>query len=183
MKQWRMWVLLWIFALVTTWFVHTLDEKEEVRAIDTSSPDYTMEKFTSIHTDEEGQLKNRLQADNMLHYLNRKTQLIAPQIVFYKQSKTDWFVQAEQGEISGNRQEIWLLGQTQLWQLDSNQQKRIEIESSDIHVKLNENYAETTAPTTILMKNGKMDSIGVKVFTTQQRIELLSKVRGHYVFE
>lgn len=183
MKQWRIWSLLGILALVTTWFLHTLDEEEERHIIDTSSPDYTMEKFTSIHTDESGQLKSRLQAENMLHYSNRKTQLSAPSIIFYKQAEPDWFVQAEQGEISANREDVWLLGQAHLWQLDEHQKKRIEIDSSDIHVKLSKNYAETLAPTIVLMKNGKIHSTGVKVFTAEQRIELLSKVRGHYVFE
>jgi len=183
MKQWRIWLLLGILALVTTWFLHTLNEKEEAQTVDTSSPDYLVEEFTSIHTDKKGQLKNRLQAKNMLHYFNKKTQLNAPKIVFYKQAIPDWFVQAEQGEISANRNEMWLLGQARLWQLDDNQQKRIEIESSDIHVRLSEEYAETFAPTTVLMKNAEIHSTGVKLFTAQERIELLSKVRGHYVFE
>ena len=183
MKQWRIWSLLTTLALATMWLLHTLDEKVEVKVIDTSNPDYIMEKFTTIHTDEKGQLKNRLQAENMLHYSKEKTQLTTPNLIFYKQSKPDWFVQAEQGEISGNSDDIWLLGQVHLWQLDDNQQKRIEIMSSDIHIRLDEEYAETTEPTTILMKSGETHSIGVKVFTAQQRIELLSKVRGHYVFE
>jgi len=183
MFHWRIWSLLVILAFVTTWFLHTLDEKVSIQVVDTLNPDYTVEKFTSTHTDDKGYMSSRLQAEHLTHYARRKTQLTAPHLVFYAQAKPSWFVQAEQGEISANNQEIWLQGEANLWQLDENQQKRIEIMSQNIHVNLAADYAETTAPTTVLMKNGEIHSTGVKLFTKKQRIELLSKVRGHYVIE
>jgi LPS export ABC transporter protein LptC len=182
-KQWRIWSLLILLALVTTWFLYTLDEKIPVHTGDTLNPDYTIKNFVSTHTDEKGYISSQLQAKNLIYYSKRKTQVIAPRLIFYEQAKPYWFVQAENGEISPNNEDIWLLGEVILWQVDENQQKRIEIISRNIHVNLNENYAESDAPTTILVKNGKIDSVGIKVFTTTQRVELLSQVRGHYAFK
>lgn len=182
-KQWRIWLLLITFALVTTWFLHTLEEKVPVQISDTSNPDYTIKNFVSTHTDEKGYISSKLQAENLIYYSKRKTQLVAPHLIFYEKAKPYWFVRAENGEISPNNEDIWLLGKVILWQVDEKQQKRIEIMSRDIHVNLRENYAESDAPTTILVKSGKIDSVGIKVFTTTQRVELLSKVRGYYVFK
>jgi LPS export ABC transporter protein LptC len=182
-KQWRIWLLLILLALVTTWFLRTLDEKIPMQISDNSNPDYTVKNFTTTYMDEKGYISSQLQAKDLIYYSKRKTQLVAPRLIFYEQKRPYWFVRAENGEISPNNEDVWLLGKAILWQVDENQQKRIEIMSRDIHVNLSENYAESNAPTTILVKNGKMDSVGIKVFTTTQRVELLSKVRGYYVFK
>jgi len=182
LKRWGGWFILISFAIATTWFVQNLEEKlwlpEESLA---NIPDYTLTNFKSTHMDEQGQLKNQLTAKTMTHYPNANAQLMAPYMVFYKEMRQTWTIQAKRGEVSPDGYQIWLQGHTVLQQYPQNQQQPMKIISQDIWARLDTEYAETAAPTTIYHNNGKTDSIGMRVFIPIEQIELLSQVRGHYV--
>ncbi|MDM8559537.1 LPS export ABC transporter periplasmic protein LptC [Thiotrichales bacterium HSG14] len=185
--QWGGWFFLISLALITTWLVRSLEEDlskatESHRRV----PDYTMKNFNSTQMDEHGQLKNQLTAKTMTHYPYANTELTTPFITFYKKKQPTWTVHAEQGEISLDGNQIWLLGKTTLQQHTQTsridpQKTMMKIISQDVRVQLDTEYAETIKPTTIISHVGKTDCVGMRVFIPTEQIELLSQVRGHYV--
>jgi len=185
LNQWKGWSVLISLALVTTWLLYSLEEK--FLASNENSlrvPDYTLTDFKTIQMDEHGHLKNQLMAETMTHYPDTNTHLTAPQMVFYKENgQPKWTVRAEQGEVSSNGNQIWLLGHTTLLQQSTpSQPEPLKIISQDVRVQLDTEYAETAAPTTIVSNYGETHSVGMRVWIPTEKIELLSQVRGHYVF-
>ena len=122
-----MWLLLISLALVTTWLVRNL-EKDLSSSPQMSDhiPDYVLYDFQSIQLNEQGYLKSRLIAEKMVHYLQAKTELTTPTMVFYQRQQPVWKIQAERGEISNDDNEIWLLGQTHWQRYTSNKTKELE---------------------------------------------------------
>ncbi len=182
LTRWGTWIVLIGFALATTWLVHSLEE--EFSAPNKNSPhvpDYTMKNFKTLQMDEHGRLKNQLTAETMTHYSDTNTALTAPYMVFYKDNLPTWTVRAEHGEVSPDGNQVWLLGNTVIQQHTQSQQKALKILSRDMWIKLDTEYAETAAPTTILSNSGETHSVGMRVFLPTERIELLSQVRGRYV--
>ncbi len=180
-RSW-VWILLTTFALVTTWLVQNL-EKDLSTSPQMSDhiPDYTLHHFQSVQMNEQGYLKSRLMAEKMVHYLQAKTELTTPAIVFYKHQQPIWEIQAERGEISNDDNEIWLLGQTHLRRYTLNQFQELEIITRDVRLQRDTQYAETALATQIISPYGKTHSVGMRVFIPQEKIELLSQVQGNYV--
>jgi lipopolysaccharide export system protein LptC len=176
------WILLTTFALVTTWLVQNL-EKDLSTSPQMSDhiSDYTLHHFQSVQMNEQGYLKSRLMAEKMVHYLQAKTELVTPEMLFYKQQQPVWAIQAERGEISNDDNEIWLLGPAHLRRYTPNQLQELEIITRDVRLQRDTQYAETALATQIINAYGETHSVGMRVFIPQEKIELLSQVRGNYV--
>ena len=181
LSRWGGWFILISLALATTWLVRSLEEKLSKSVSLSNTPDYTLQDFTSTQMDKHGRLKNTLTAEIMVHYPDINAKLTKPYMVFYKEEQPTWTVRAERGEVKPDGNQVWLLGNTILLRLASDQQKTLKIISQNVWVRLDTEYAETAAPTTILTDSGQTHGIGMRVFMPTQQIDLLSQVRGHYV--
>jgi lipopolysaccharide export system protein LptC len=183
--RWIIWSGLAMLAVATSWWLHSLQQELPVQplTIQAQLPDYTLKNFTSTRTDATGQLKNRLVAQQLLHYSNNNTEVVAPDILFYQQGLAQWHVHSEHGQVSADNNEVWLLGQATIKRVTDNPAKRFDVLSQNLHVKLNEEYAETPAPSTLISATSTTEAVGMKIFMKQQRLELLSKVKGNYVFK
>lgn len=181
LNRWSGLLILVILAFGTTWLEQSIKKlsKPSVEISD-NVPDYTMKNFQTKQMDEQGHLKNELTAETMIHYPNANAKLNAPYMVFYDAGQQVWTVHSEQGEISPDGEQIWLLGEARLQR--HNQTPPLEIISRDIWLQLEKQYAETAAPTTIISGLHKTQSVGMRVFMLTKQIELISQVRGHYEF-
>ncbi len=176
------WILLISLALITFVLLSNLEKDLSISPkISHHIPDYTLHHFQSIQMDEQGYLKSRLIAEKMVHYVETKTELTSPLMVFYKEGNPAWTVQAQTGEVSSDGNEIWLLGQTRLEQHKSSQVEKLEIISKDMRLQRDTQYLETASVTKIISPYGETRSVGARMFIPQEQIELLSQVRGHYV--
>ncbi len=174
------WLLLISFVLSTLWLMQSLDDVLfKVPEINTIKPDYTMTAFTSSQMDENGILETQLTAATMVHYPTSNSKLIAPNLRFYKEQQLTWTVEAEHGEISLDGKQVWLLGKTIL--LRHTKEYPMKIISRDVTVLIDTEYAETSAPTTVITHRDKNYSVGVQVNMPTGQVDLLSQVRGHYV--
>ncbi|MCK5876245.1 MAG: LPS export ABC transporter periplasmic protein LptC [Candidatus Marithrix sp.] len=179
LKYW--WVVLIFLVFTTTWLSQSIDNDSIIPPDDKLKiPDYSLKNFKSIRMDDFGQLKSQLTAVDMIHYPNTNTSITKPNMIFYKDKQPLWTVQAENGELSLEADQIWLLGNTTLQQHAKNP---IEIISRDLSIKIDTEYAQTDAPTTIVSRFGETKSTGMRVFMSIEQIELFSDVRGRYVLQ
>lgn len=181
LSRWGGWLILISLALATTWLMRSL-EQEFSNSTESNNhlSDYTLTNFKTTQMDEQGKLKNQLTAETMRHYPDINATLIAPYLVFYKEGRPAWTIRAEQGEVSPDGNQIWLLGNTNFLWHTQGQQIPMEIISRDVWVRLDTEYAETAAFTTIISNNNKTQCQGMRIYMPSERIELLSQVRGHY---
>ena len=50
----------------------------------------------------------------------------------------------------------------------------------DVQIRLADRYLETAAPVKAVMPGGELRAVGARVWLDQERLELLSEVRGFY---
>ncbi len=180
MIRWVSWGILVLFMLVTSWLMWSLEaDNEEVIAQTRYIPDYTLENFATVHMDVEGQVSDRLLAKKMAHYEDAQTFLTQPYMIFYEQNQPSWTIWAEQGQLSADGNQIWLLGETTFQR--HHDSRPLTIISQNVLLKRDKEYAETQSPTTIRHVNGESHSVGARVFMSIQQVDLLSQARGHYV--
>ncbi|WP_240761747.1 LPS export ABC transporter periplasmic protein LptC [Nitrosococcus wardiae] len=143
---------------------------------------YFMEEFTLTLMDQKGLPLYRLAGTHMVHYPDNDTvEVTAPHAVFYRQDTPHWEVVAEQGLTNSQGDEIYLLGEVVIRQFGADAKtNKMKIFTQDMRVEPWAKYAETNQPITLLNSFGKTHAIGAQVYLKEERIELLSQVRGDY---
>ncbi|ADE13533.1 protein of unknown function DUF1239 [Nitrosococcus halophilus Nc 4] len=141
-----------------------------------------MEEFTLTLMDQEGLPLYRLEGTHMVHYPATDTvEVTAPHAVFYHQVVPRWEVVAERGLTNSQGDEIYLLGEVVIRQFGADAKtNKMKILTQDVRVEPRAEYAETNQPVTLLNNLGKTHAVGAQVYLKEERIELLSQVRGDY---
>jgi len=168
-----------LLAIATSW----LSRKSEAPVSRTTAaqnlPDYFINDVDTTVTDEQGLPSHELRASSLVHYPNNDTtKLVQPDITILNTDKgSRWHASAREGEIAGQQQLIRLSGDVRLKQQGENV---LELQTERLSIDNRRRYAETDAPVTLLSNGSQMHGIGMKAYGDQQRILLLSSVRGEY---
>lgn len=182
-RPWSAAVLILIAALTAWELLHEEPAPLRSNASSKRTIDYFMEKFTSTVIGQEGLPLYRLAGTHMIHYPDNDTvDITAPHMVFYHQVATPrWDVVAERGLTNSSGDEIYLLGEVVIRQLEANAKtSKVKILTRDVRVKPTARYAETHQPATLLNSLGRTDAVGARLYLEEERVELLSQVRGDY---
>lgn len=138
--------------------------------------------------DLEGKLRNILVTRNAEYYQTDPsapgpsdyTLLEHPNVVFSSATgNAPWLLTAHQGRIDQNGKRVTLITDVHASQ-QSAEQGLIELLTSELQIKTAEQYAETDKAVKMRAQQGHLDTIGMKAFLSEDRIELLSQVRGTY---
>ncbi|MAZ89676.1 MAG: LPS export ABC transporter periplasmic protein LptC [Cellvibrionaceae bacterium] len=135
--------------------------------------------------DEEGKLSSVFEAEESRHFqINPKratakdyTELKQPQLTLHSDSAPPWKITADSGKAKKNGTIIHLWGNVHIWQKDT-QGKISELKTPYLIVKPEQQYAETSKPVMIDSLGNKTEAVGMKAFLKQDKILLLSNVRG-----
>jgi lipopolysaccharide export system protein LptC len=103
-----------------------------------------------------------------------------PQIVFLDDpQKPAWYMTAQLAR-SDNNGELFTLTTDVLAQQTSPTQGIISINTAELHLNTHEQFAETDKAVTMRAAKGQVDTLGMRAYLKQDRIELLSHVKGTY---
>ena len=92
----------------------------------------------------------------------------------------EWRLLAEQGWIAADNQTAHLEGEVVMNRTAESGKPPATITTRDVLVQLAERYAETAAPVLAVTPGGQFHAIGARAWLNQERLELLSEVRGSY---
>ena len=104
-------------------------------------------------------------------------ELKQPKLTLHSNDKPPWRITADAGkaEQSGNLIKLW--GNVHIWQKDELGQIS-ELTTPYLVVKPEQQYAETDKPVMIVGAGSTTNAVGMKAFLQQDKIQLLSQVRG-----
>lgn len=104
-----------------------------------------------------------------------------PQLTLFtqKQPTAPWNISSQQAQGSEQSDELLLIDQVVIEQHQANGH-RMRLTTDKLRVKPNRRYAETDKPVMITDPTGTTKATGLKVFFDEERIELLSNVKGRY---
>jgi lipopolysaccharide export system protein LptC len=145
------------------------------------APDYYLDDFTLIDINRQGQPRSRLSAKRMTHYAyDDHAELTQPRLQFYPHSGAPWHVRAQRGRVSDNNKLVDLLGAVHVERPASADNRPVTVDTRDLAVYPAESYATSKAQTVIRSQGSMLEGVGMRAWFTQQRLQLLSQVRGSY---
>ncbi|KAF0190686.1 MAG: hypothetical protein FD165_2474 [Gammaproteobacteria bacterium] len=144
--------------------------------------DYYLKNFTLTAMDADGQPGHRLVAESLQHYADDDTaEIDRPHMTVFRRGETPWLVTATAGRLSMPDEVLRLQGNVRIARDDGPNNAGLELQTRDVTVRLNDEYAETAQPVTIHHQQGVTAAIGMTANLRDGHIELLQQVRGTYV--
>ena len=157
------WLLNWLSA----------DPGNALQA-DARAPDYYMEDFTTLTMNQDGEPKNKLSADFLAHYPhNNSTELVRPRMEIFREDKLPLYINAETGRLTGDDDTILLQGIVEMREYDDAGSAVLEVNTSQVKVLLEEEYAETEKFATIITNSAVITGTGVRAYLPESRLEVI----------
>ncbi|MBI2992882.1 MAG: LPS export ABC transporter periplasmic protein LptC [Gammaproteobacteria bacterium] len=171
--------VLFVAAVASVWLLRRLSEEQTgVGEQFFHDPDYYMEDFTTLSMDTDGTPKNRLYAVYMAHYPDDDTtELLQPKLEIYRIERPPLFITAEKGWVTRNNDVILLRGSVRLWEDDELGKRTLQVDTTDVRVLLNDEYAETDQPAIIVSKRSTIRGAGIRAWMKENRLEVLRHER------
>lgn len=176
--RWKIATVLALLAIGSTWLLNRLSETGSTDiSVLRHDPDNYMVDLTTLTMNQDGSPKNKLYADYMAHYPDdNTTELINPKLEIFRIDKPPTIITAEKGWVTEDNEVILLSGNTRLLQLDNEGNRELEIITNDVRVLMDQEYAETDKPATIIGKKTTIKSTGMNAYLGENRLELLNNV-------
>ena len=177
--RWKLIFVLLVVAGFSYWALEKLTEDDANKLSKLAHyPDYYMENFTTLTMNQDGTPKNRLNAVYMAHYPDDNTsELHKPEFEIYRVDRPPIIITADNGWVTSNNDVILLSGNVYLHQNDEFGDLKVELIAEDARVLVDQKYAETDNAATLITKRSVTNSIGMRAYLQEQRMEFLSNVQ------
>ena len=189
----RHWLSLAIFAALTLLVVMLWESPPAglLGAADTprepadTYPSIYLSDVEVIQYNEQGTVSYNFTATQLDHFqLNPRrqtardyTDITAPYFIFHNPQGPPRYLQARQGHADAGGRTITLTEDVRVWQ-EQNNRVLSELTTPKLVVKPDDQYAETDKPVKITGADSRVNAVGMKAHFGQDRVELLSRVRG-----
>jgi lipopolysaccharide export system protein LptC len=168
-----------ILAIASTLWLAQLGRGDgQSRRFEGHAPDLTMEEFEVTSMGEDGKPLRRLSAAYMAHFTDTETKdLTHPHLVVFREQAEPWHVASERGWVSAGNDVLMLLGKVDIWRNRADGKREIHIETEDLRVLPDAEYAETALPVRLSTPESLTTATGMRAYFDESRVQLLSNVR------
>ena len=152
-----------VIALISWWLVKLTGVDELYHGqVPTHSRDYFSKGYTKWEMNELGTIKNKLLADEMIHYSDDGTTHIVNPIMFFHNEKTPpWIIKSETGILSGDGKDLLLNGKVVIDRAKATGVTQLTINTSVLKVKPETSYAETNEWAELISPPNKTTGTGM----------------------
>jgi lipopolysaccharide export system protein LptC len=180
LSRWKTAFILMLLAAGSAWLLNKLIGTDADRIIRvTHDPDYYMKNFKTTTMNQDGLPKNILSADFMAHYPdNDTTELQNPRLEVFRKDELPLNIIADKGWVTENNEVVLLTGNVKFWQDDIDGIRKLEINTTDVRILPKQDYAETDKPVQLITKRTTVNSLGIRAFFDESRVELLNNVQA-----
>ena len=171
--------VLFAAAAASAWLLNYLSEERPGQAVQVyHDPDYYMENFTTLSMEKNGAPKNKLYAVYMAHYPDDDTtELLQPRMEIYRAGRPPLFITAKKGWVTSNNNVLLLQGDVRLWEDDELGQRTLQVDTTEVRVLMDDEYAETDQPATIFSNHSTIKGSGMRAYLKESRLEVLKHER------
>jgi len=169
-------LLLVLAALGSAWILNRIGQEESDTGVSAEyqEPDYYMEDFSTLSMREDGTPKHRLQALYMAHYPNDDTtELLEPTMKIFRVDKRPLYIHADKGWVTENNEIVLLRGDVTLWENDEAGNRSLEVNTSEVRVLTDDEYAETDQYATINRQRTTITGTGMRAYFEDSRLEII----------
>ena len=144
-----------------------------------NQPDYIVENLSGIQMNHESDIQHVFSAEKMLHYLDDEvTYLERPYFISNEPNKPVMRLTAGKAELQESGENIYLTGNVTVLRGGDEDEDKITMVTSFLHLMPDDNIARTNKAASIMMKNATMNAVGLQLNNNTGILQLLSKVRA-----
>ena len=162
------------------WVESGLREPEPAKS---QEPVMIIDHFRAVRLSAIGLREYVIEAPQLSHFPdNLGTQIEWPVLDWYQLDglTREWRLQAEQGWVAADQQIVRLKGAVTMIRRATSGKPPMTVTTHDVLIRPRERYVETAAPAQAMTPGSELRAIGVRAWLDQERLELLSEVRGTY---
>lgn len=172
--------LVTLLVIATTWLSQRSDKPVPRTAqTEVQLADYFIRGFDGTVTTANGLPSYHLVSGSLTHFAESDTiELTQPNLTVFRPQEEQWQVEAENGTMEGDGNQVTLRGKVILTQQSKTQP--LQLRTDELLLYPDSQYGETDYPVTISAPSGSVSGVGMKVYGKENRLLLLSDVRGRY---
>jgi lipopolysaccharide export system protein LptC len=176
-RQTLLFILLLVVIIGSGWFLDGRHGGLQDLSVSRSGPDAFVSGMHLDIMDEQGRLRYRVMANNMVHYPGSdQLELQRPLIDLEQRNGNTWRISAETGETTDSGDLIRLQGKVDIRR--SGNSGPLRVRTRDLLVKPEQSYATTDSPATITVPGHRVDTVGLEADLDKNTLELRNHVRG-----
>lgn len=182
-QPYRFYILIGVSALLSAWLADFTEKEEETITVATQGgADYFSSGYSKTEMNEAGIPKSDLIADSMTHYSPDDTvHLEKPVMTLYNKTVSPWIIRSETGILSADGDRLQLNGKVHINREASKGVSPLTVNTSNLRVRLPDNYAETDEWAEIISPPNRTTGVGMKTtFVEPIHLRLLARVKGRY---
>lgn len=175
-------LLLVALAALAAWSVWWLRSLQTISGTDRGAVahriDYTMDKLELTAMDTQGKPHYRLEASSMAHFADDdSTEFQQPRVDYINKDGSHLQLSAARGWMASRATEIRLLDGVRI---DGHGQRPFTLTTREVQIFPDQNLVTNNVPTQLTAPGIQLSAVGIRVHTDEQRVQLLSRVRGRY---
>jgi lipopolysaccharide export system protein LptC len=173
-----------LFITLSSWWLLEQQQSEEVVPIklEGHSADYFSEGYKKVEMDGMGNPVSILEAKTLTHFKDdQTTELAQCKITFFNSDGSSWIIQADAGVLWANGNDLFLNGVVHINRAPVEGVRPVQINTSDLRVKLDQSYAETDNWAEIITPPDRTEGTGLQmIYSKPIQLELMHTVKGRY---
>lgn len=174
-------VLLAGLSYALLWWVESSLRAPE--PAESQAPVLTIDQFRAVRMNIAGVREYVIESPHLWQLPSQGgTRIEQPTLDWYQPDgqTREWRLHAERGWGAADQQILRLEGAVTMLRTAASGKSPMTITTRDVVIRPAERYAETAAPVRVATPDGELKAIGARAWLDQQRLELLSEVRGFY---
>jgi lipopolysaccharide export system protein LptC len=180
-RQTALLLLLILVVVGSGWLLYRHDSSQQQTTVSATGHDSFVYGMDLQVMNANGQLKYHVLADSMRHVPHReRLDLDRPVVDLNREDGTTWHITSERGQTTASGDRIWLLGQVDINRPAIGRTSSLQIRTSDLLVKPDQQLAETDNAVGITTRRYRIDATGLKADFRSNQLQLRSMVRGTF---
>ena len=137
---------------------------------------------TIINFNESGLPKSKIVGKQLFHYPGEEdSEITSPRVTFFRDQGSAVFISADQGWINQTGTRVLLKGHTTIVREKSSFNKFSKLETPELTIWPNKEYAETDKPVKITTEGTNATGVGMKAYLDKERYLLLNNVKARHI--
>ncbi len=175
-------ILLVIFAGITFWLDHVVQEPQARRdGMLRHDMDYMVENFSATRLNPEGKPIYVLTARKMVHYPDdESTHLTTPHFTQFEPPQPPLHISAKRGLVSKNGENVYFMDDVQVLREANSAQSALTLTTPYLHIIPDLHLAKTDKRIVIKENATTINATGLEINSKTRVAKLFSKVRAQY---
>jgi len=171
-----------VIAATSSWLLKTVDTQPfTILEPPRHYKDYYLQNFNATIMNENGKPHYVLKGKYLEHFPDDESiDIKQPDVKLFREKLPPWNLLSEHARVLNKGNLIYLNGNVLMNRPESANEPEINLTTSNLTLKVDQNYAETNDPVDIKTEKHRLKAKGMRVYLADGRLELLSDVKGFY---